>query len=506
MEILNHKSPEFIKKVENLPKLPGVYMYLNEKQQVLYVGKAKVLKNRVLSYFNNYEKLSDKIKQMIFEAQALKYFTVDTEIEALILETNLIKKYKPKYNTLMKDDKNYVFVRFEKIRKANQKPPTPQSVYQDFPKITITRKKVDDGAIYFGPFPNAYPIKRVLRQLRKIFPYCTHRKFAYQKSSNPLIVETSLKKPCFYYHIGLCKGACAGLESKKDYCKRYKQILRFFEGDKHKILKELETEMKKYAKKQEYEKASQIRDTIRDINYATSNIVVEENFDDIVVEEYLKNLRDSAIDDLIEKLKFPKDKLIKHKNFRIECYDISNLMGTNAVGSMVVQIDGIATPKLYRRFKIRYKNTPDDFLMLQEVLARRLKNFIESKKNSLNNLPSKLKNKMKKWSTDESFSQKPDLIIIDGGKGQLSSVYEILKLFELDKDIPVIGLAKREEEIFKIKNQFGERKSELDSKFERIVLPRSSESLYLIQRIRDEAHRFAKKYHTYLRNKNLIGN
>ncbi|BCX13920.1 MAG: hypothetical protein KatS3mg085_452 [Candidatus Dojkabacteria bacterium] len=503
MDILNTKSKDFQEIVKNAPKLPGVYLYLDQKDTVLYVGKAKILKNRIQSYFNNYDKLSDKIKQMLNEAVKINYYTVDTEIEALILETNLIKKYRPKYNTLMKDDKNYIFVRFEKIRKKNQPIPTANSTYQDFPKITITRKKETDGAIYFGPYPNAYPVKRVLRKLRKIFPFCSHRKIAYQLDDKSKKVITNMKKPCFYYHIGLCKGACAGLETKEEYTQRYKHILRFFKGEKDKILNDLEKQMKTYARNLEFEKAAEIRNMINDIDYATKNTVVEETFDDIMVEDHLQNLRKNAIDDLISKLNFPANKLKKHPNFRIECYDISNLQGTNATGSMVVQIDGEAAPQFYRKFRIRSKQNPDDFLMLQEVLARRFKRLIESDV-ELSQINPEIASKMKKWKFDESFAQKPDLIIIDGGKGQISAVYEVLKIFKLDNEIPIIGLAKKNEEIFKIKKQFNQDPKKIDSTFQRIILPKNSESLYLIQRIRDEAHRFAKKYHTQLRSKNLF--
>lgn len=506
-KILTTKSQTFQTAVREAPKKPGVYIYRDGKRTVLYVGKAKILKNRVNSYFTNYKKLRVKIQQMIEEARYIEYYTVDTEVEALILETNLIKKYRPKYNTAMKDDKNFMYVRFEKVRRSNQPLPTKNSVYQDFPRITLARKKKNDGAIYFGPYPNIYPIKRLLKRLRKIFPYRTSNALVIQHSTRPLHITTSAKKPCFYYHIDLCKGACAGLETKQEYVKRYKQILKIFEGDKASMVKDLEKKMKQFSKELKFEEAAAIRNRIQDITYATAHISIDNSVDDVVVEQHVEDMREKAIDDLLEKLQFPQDKIKKHAHFRIECYDISNIQGTNATGSMVVQIDGEAQPSLYRRFKIQTKDTPDDFAMMQEVLGRRFNQLLMSQYDELKEkklVNKSLLRKMKNWKEDESFAQKPDLIILDGGKGQLSAVYEVLKLFELDQDIPIVGLAKREEELFKIRGQFGKVVKQFDNPFERILLPRKTESLYLVQRIRDEAHRFAKSYHTKLRNKALL--
>lgn len=506
--ILSKKSKEFQQKVKEAPKLPGCYIYFDENDEVLYVGKAKILKNRVSSYFNNYYKLPVKIQQMIFTAKDIKTYTVDSEFEALVLESNLIKKYRPKYNTMMKDDKSYIYVRFERIRKSNQPIPTKDSVYQDFPRITITRQKKNDGALYFGPYPDSTPIKRILKRLRKIFPFRTSTHLVYQESSDPLIIKTQDSRPCFYYHIGLCEGACEGLETKEHYVAKYKNLIRFFKGEKLEILHELEREMQGYVKTLEYEKAAKVRDKINDIKYVTTAINISNTDDDLIIESKKKEQKEAGILELVEKLGFPPEKLSVHKGFRIECYDISNIQGTNSTGSMVVSIDGAPEPSLYRRFKIRSKSTPDDFTMLKEVLGRRFAQYLKSKYElEKENLPNigELQKKVKTWKIDESFSQKPDLLIIDGGKGQLSSVYEIMKLFGLENEIPVVGLAKRDEEIFKIRGQFKiEGIGTFDNKFERVLLPRRSEPLFIVQRIRDEAHRFAKNYHKLLRNKNLI--
>lgn len=509
--ILQTKSHKFQETVKNASLTPGVYKYYDTFGKVIYVGKAKVLKNRVNSYFTNFLKLEPRIQQMIVQAQKIELTEVDTEFEALILETNLIKKYKPKYNILMRDDKNYLYVRFERIRKSNQPEPSKYSVYQDFPRITIVRNKKNDKAEYFGPYPSKVPLSRVLKRLRRVFPYRTSEHLVIQKSENPLIVQTSAKRPCFYYHLGLCMGACAGLESRKEYSIRYNNIRKFFKGEKTSILNELENTMKKFSKELNFEEAAKLRDKIEDIRFVTSHITIDSEVDDVVVEQMKLNSRDNALDELIAQLKIPALNLKKHNLFRIECYDISNIQGTNSTGSMVVQIDGIAAPNLYRRFKIKTLDTPNDFEMLKEVLARRFAQLLKSNEEKLSivkNFDAVLSRKVKTWKIDESFSQIPDLIIIDGGKGQLSSAYEVLKLFELDKLIPIVGLAKRQEEIFKIRRQFKAQtdsaKELVENKFERILLPRKSESLYLVQRIRDEAHRFAKSYHTKLRNKNLL--
>lgn len=521
-KILKTKSKQFQNKINNAPTTPGCYLYKDKDGNVLYVGKAKNIRKRVQSYFANYKKLDIKIQNMIDLSNDIQFIEVDTEVEALILELNLIKKFKTKYNVLMRDDKNYIFVKFEKVRRSNQQIPTKNSIYQDFPTIKIVREKLEDGADYFGPYPDSMPAKRILRKLRKVFPYCTANHLFYQISENPLEIYTTTDTPCFYYHIGLCKGACAGLEKKSDYVDRFNSIKRFFNGEKSSLINELEKQLKESVKNLEFENAAKIRDKINDIKYVTSHIGLDNSVDDVLIEKHKSESRKNAINDLIERLKFPPEKLKNHKGFRIECYDISNIMGTNATGSMVVMIDGLQKNSFYRRFRIRSQNEPNDFLMLKEVLARRFRSLILNnhfRDKDLNNLSKEdqqsveqfeekwgkdLFKKLKDWKNDESFSQKPDLIIIDGGKGQLSSVFEIMKIFGLHNDIPVVGLAKREEEIFKIREQFQTDVKFYENTFERIKLPLRSESLFLVQRIRDEAHRFAKSYHKKLRNKNFV--
>ncbi len=504
-KILNTKSKTFIKKVKNAPKIPGCYMYKDSKNEVIYVGKAKNIRNRVKSYFNNYSKLDTKTQIMIETAKYIDYFSVDTEFDALILESNLIKKYRPKYNILLRDDKSYVYVRFEKIRKKNQPPPTNYSVYQDFPRITMVREKKDDGAEYFGPYPDAHPVKRVLYRLRRIFPYRNDNYLVYQKSEDPKDIYTSNKKPSLYYHIGLSKGTEAGLETKKEYINRFNKIKRFFKGERNQLIRELESELKNAVKSLQFEKAAELRDKINDINYVTRDIKISSDIDDVMVSNILRRERENAIASLVDQLNFPSDKLMVNPNFRIECYDISNIQGKNAVGSMVVMVNGQVKPNLYRRFKIQMKNEPNDFAMLQEVLTRRFKYFIAKNIHELQ-IPKDLKNKAKNWKEDQSFKEIPDLIIIDGGKGQLASAYKILYNFNLHNTIPIVGLAKKMEEIFKLTDQFKDEFNQVEdsSQFTKIILKRRSESLYLVQRIRDEAHRFAITYHRNLRSRKLV--
>jgi excinuclease ABC subunit C len=510
MSILDTKNQQLQDKIRNAPKLPGCYIYKNKKGTIIYIGKAKNILNRVKSYFINYPKLDIRIQNMIDLAYDVEFITVDSEVESIILETNLIKKYKPKYNILMRDDKNYSWIMFEKPKKGTD----------DFPRIRIVREKLDDGSEYFGPYPSRMPLKNILRRIRKVFPYANCNRRLVQISDNPIKVDTNNPTPCLYYHLGLCKAPCASLVNKEEYMRDYNSIKKFFRGEKTNIIKELEKEMFEYSKEMAFEKASVVRDKINDVKYVTANIKIDNQVDDVVISELKEQQRENALKELIDKLKFPEAKLVFHKGFKIECYDISNIQGTSAVSAMTVMVDGELRKDLYRRFRITRKDTPDDFGMLQETLERRLKYLSDEKRemgNGLNigHLDSRLSNPVSEY--DESFSVRPDLIIIDGGKGQLSSTYLILKAFKLHKDIPIVGLAKKEEEIFIMHPQIKEMRNEaeevydetqalagkFDTRFIRVLLPRQSESLFLVQRIRDEAHRFGITYHRKLRSKKM---
>jgi excinuclease ABC subunit C len=481
MNPLSSKSQIFQDKIQNAPKEPGCYMYLDSEGTIIYVGKAKILINRLKSYFINYSKLDSKTQSMIDNAVDVNYLTVDSEVEALILETNLIKKYKPKYNIMMRDDKNYTYVKFEKQVKG----------VNDFPRIRLVRQKDEtDNAEYFGPYPSTLPLKNILKRIRKVFPYASCNRRMIQVSEDPLEVDTNNSVPCLYYHLGLCNAPCASLQNKAEYMKNFNSIKKFFSGAKNDILNDLEKQMGIYSKTQEYEQAAQVRDKINDIKYVTQSIKLDNNVDDVVISELKEQERREAIAQIIEFLKFPPDILKMTENFKIECYDISNIQGTNAVGSMTVMVNGQLRKDLYRKFKIRMKNEPNDFAMLQEVLTRRFGRAggVEGK------------------TPDPSFSILPDLIIIDGGKGQLASTYRILRDLNLHNIIPIVGLAKKEEELFRLTKQFQDQDwpDPTQKTFTRILLPRRSEALFLVQRIRDEAHRFGITYHRKLRSKQMI--
>jgi len=482
MKFLKTKSEQFIQKVLSTPTAPGCYLYMDAEGGVLYVGKAKNIKNRVKSYFTNYPKLEARIQMMLQNAVDIQFLTVDSEFEALLLESNLIKKYATKYNVVLRDDKNYSYIKVEKSIKG----------IRDFPRIRTTREKDDANAVFYGPYPSSLPIKNILKRLRKVFPYVSCNRRLIQVSSNPIEVDTNNSIPCLYYHIGLCQAPCASLINKEDYAKNFRNIIKFLDGKKGEIIADLEKEMAELSKGMDYEKAAIVRDKINDIKYVTQNVKIDRDVDDIIVDELKKEQRAQGINNLIEELGFPGDKLKNHDNFKIECYDISNIQGTNAVGAMTVMVEGVLRPDLYRKFKIKSKQTPDDYAMLQEVLSRRFRHFMFDQ----NRADEK----------DESFSTLPDLIIIDGGKGQLASAYTILKNFGLADLIPIVGLAKREEEIFKVQWQFNyDDMPDLALKrFKRIFLPRKSESLFLVQRIRDEAHRFGITFHRKLRSKQMV--
>ncbi|MGC8775866.1 MAG: GIY-YIG nuclease family protein [Minisyncoccia bacterium] len=387
-------------KVKNFPEEPGVYLMKNNQGEILYIGKAGNLKRRVSSYFLKSQE--ERIEKLLQEVSSIEYQLTDTAIEALILESNLIKKFKPKYNIREKDDKSFLYVLI-----TNEK----------FPRVLLVRGKDINlySGDFFGPFISAQNIREALKIIRKIFPYNLHPQD-----------KIPQKRPCFDYQIGLCPGTCIGAIKAKDYKKTIKNIKLFFQGQKNKILKNLEKEMKNFAQKLEFEKAEKIKKQI----FA------------------LKHIKDIA---LIKE----GEVLEENKNFRIEGYDISNISGKFAVGSMVVFLNNKPQKSEYKKFKIKTVNQINDFQMLAEVLKRRFSHL--------------------EW-------PKPDLILIDGGLGQVAIAKKILKSFNLN--IPVIGIAKgpkRNKNEF-IGNDYGVNKN------------------VLIQ-IRDEAHRFALQYHRKLRNK-----
>jgi excinuclease ABC subunit C len=409
-----------------LPTYSGVYLFLNKKGDVIYVGKAKNLKKRVASYFSTKD-LGEKTRILVSQITKIKFIEVSSEIEAFLLEENLIKKYLPRYNIKLTDGKQY--------------PSLKITVQDEFPKVLLVRKQVKDGSLYFGPYTSATSLRTVLKILRRIFPFQN--------------VLNHFNRLCLYYHLGLCP--CPTVTKDKNYRKTITHIIDFLNGKTKKVIQELEIERDILSKSEDFEEASELQRKIDAIKLITSSVYKPLEY------ELNPNLRMDVVQKELDEL---KDALNENgvgvaDLKRIECYDISNTSGLNATGSMVVFSNGEKDTSSYRRFKIKgfYNNKPNDFAMMREVLERRLKH--------------------KGWIM-------PSLIIVDGGKGQVSSAKESLRKMGLN--VPLVGLAKREEII-------------ITSKLTEIKLPNDSRPLHLMMRLRDEAHRFAITYHKKLRSK-----
>lgn len=535
-------------KLKLLPDSPGVYIMLDGYKNVIYVGKARVLKNRVRQYFHSSEK-PEKVTKMVQNIADFNYIITNTEIDALALENTLIKKYKPKYNILLKDDKTYPYI------KANLK--------EEFPNFSITRKIKKDGCRYFGPFMGGISCKEILDTLQLTF--CVRLCHT---------ATTGKKRECLNYHIGRCPAPCAGKVSKEEYSGRVKNALNFLDGNYKDAEILLKNKMVSAAENENFELALDYKNKIEMLSkleakrlttlnryvdadiiaYASnglysavnvlvtrkgimqggssfaldeahltdgealtgfivqyyqnhevpSEIICEEFCEKELLQNYFKEKFEKSVEitlakqgdkarllqmakrnaseyleKSVDKIKHKDDmtvnacrhlqELLSLKNYprRMECYDISNISGVDKVGSMVVFIDGEADRNSYRRFKIKTVEGANDFASLQEVLTRRLD----------------------KLGTDEEEKfPKPDLIIIDGGKGQLSAVKEIFDGKNIE-GIELISLAKREEEVFTLYSE------------ESVKIPHRDYSLKMLQRIRDEAHRFAITYFRNLHSK-----
>ena len=539
-------------KIKMLPTSPGVYVMLDRSGQIIYVGKAKVLKNRVKQYFYSTQK-TEKVAAMVSNIADFYYIITESEIDALSLENNLIKKHKPRYNILLKDDKTYPYIKVDLKAK--------------FPTFTVTRKIKRDGARYFGPFMGGVNVKDTLEIINTAFMI---------RTCQTVINPEKPKRECLNYHIGKCLAPCAGKCTEKEYDERVRLALDFLGGDDEKVEEVLKERMERCSEIEEFELALSYRDRLKMLDkiklrritalnrfvnadviavatngvYAAINMLFirsgrmqgGKNFavsdaeedngerissfitqyyasgvelpDEIMIsapvqdaealsgyfkKEFSKSVRiyvpergdkrklvemaiENAEDYLekeVDRIKHKDDmttaaclkmkKLLSLKNVpkRIECYDISHISGVDKVGSMVVFTDGEADKTEYRRFRIKTVEGSDDFACLKEVLTRR----------------------SSKLGTDEEEKfAKPDLIVIDGGKGQLSSVEEVFVAKGIT-DIDLISLAKKEEEIFTLSSP------------EPIVLPRRDYCLRLLQRLRDEAHRFAITYHRHTHEK-----
>jgi excinuclease ABC subunit C len=443
-----------------LPSKPGVYIYLDKNKNVIYVGKAKDLKARVSSYFTGLSQLGPKTQALVEQIDKIKVIVVESEIESLLLEAFYIKKYRPRYNIRLTDDKSYPLIKI--------------TLKDEYPAVLFAHKMDDPKATYFGPYPSSGSVKLVLRTLRRAFPYQG--------------VANHPKRTCLYHHLGLCP--CPPVydndELKKDYKKNIKNIIKVLEGKSQIVLKELQKEMEEKSKEERFEEASRLNKKITALRFITQPSIKPFEYD--VNPNLRTDLRKRELDGLRDAL--IASGLTVLPLLRIECYDISNIQGTNATGSLVVLTEGEIDKSQYRKFKIRKDGKPNDFEMMAEMLERRLRHT--------------------DW-------PQPDLIIIDGGKGQLSSVLEAME--KVGTHFPVVGLAKREETIviptlqsFFDESRITESAAQLsrhlygknEKNFREVSLSKNSASLHLIQRIRNEAHRFAITYHRKLRSKKAV--
>lgn len=418
----------------------------------MYVGKAIRLRARVRSYFESKHEDRPHIIPMIPLIDDIEFIGTENEVEALILEANLIKKYLPKFNIDLKDNKTYAYIYV--------------TTHEKFPRVLKTRelKKSSKGR-YFGPYPDGRPVNRTLRFLRKLYPYCNEK-------------EKNGKRACFYYHIGECPGPCGGKVTEEEYRESINKIIAFLEGRKVSVIKDLEEKMLDYSERELFEKAGELRDKIYDLKYLGQKITIDQGDTEVEMNMIKKRRNAKAVQSLFKRMKavMPGSKLFLENNYnaKIECYDISNIQGTNPVGSMTVAVGGDLKKDLYRHFVIKtLEERPNDVGMMREMLDRRLK-YLNAGKD-----------------VDESFSIAPDLIFVDGGKTQLGMAYKLLLEYGLTEKIPVAGIAKKFEIIWYV--------DKTDSKgnlyYRHINIGKSKPELQLVQRLRDEAHRFAITHH-----------
>jgi excinuclease ABC subunit C len=404
-------------KLAALPSAPGIYLHKDAKGEIIYIGKAAVLKNRVRQYFNNSPK-DAKTRALISEIATTDWIITDSEMDALFLESEMIKRYKPKWNILLRDDKNVSYIRLPMKEKI--------------PYLSFTRSPLDDGAEYFGPYYGQTAIKTALRILRKIFPY-------YEKPYNG--------KSSLHTYLNLTPGIETGTSTPQEYKQNLRKLIRYIKGDRTKLIRSLEIAMKKASKAGNYEAAAKFRNQFFGLRELSKKIVFSDK-------EFLSISSDQALTDLQSLLNLPAPPK------RIEGFDISHQSGTNVVASMVTFINGVSDRTKYRKFKIK-QDINNDFANMREVITRRLNHLAD-------------------WG-------RPDLILIDGGTPQIEAVKPILD----PTKIPYIGLAKETETIIK-------------SDLTPININNNTHVIKLLQRIRDESHRFAITYHTLLKRKNML--
>ncbi len=405
-------------KVRALPLTPGVYIMKNAGAEILYVGKAGNLRKRVSSYFYPNRRSNERIDKMVRMVEDIEYISTSTEAEALIYENSLIKKLSPKYNVALRDDKSYPMLKL--------------TVNERFPRLFITRRRLDDGALYYGPYTNAKLLREAVIILRGIFPLRSCGKLP--------------KSVCLNYHIKQCIGPCAEKIGDSEYSHIVSELKLFLEARRTELLKALTERMTAASRLEEFEKAAELRLRVEALG--------------TIREDSVSYKPAGEIDELrrILGIERPLD--------HIEAFDVSNIMGKEAVGSMVYFYKGKPKKSEYRKFRISTVSGIDDYAMTREIVKRRY---------------SRLKDEKKRL---------PDLILIDGGKGHSAVAVEELGRLGLS-NIPVIGLAKEFEHIY------------VKGKEDPIILPKESKALHMLKRVRDEAHRFAISYHKKLRSKKL---
>ena len=579
-------------RLEATPERPGVYLMKDARGTVLYVGKASVLRNRLRTYFGSPSAQANKTRRMMGHVHDFEYIVTDTEAEALILENTLIKRYKPRYNARLKDDKTYPYLKID--------------LNEEFPRVYITRRVAKDGARYFGPFATANTVRKSMDLVKRLFPY---------RSCTKAITGTD-PRPCLEYYINRCVAPCTGYASREEYAQVIDQVIMFMEGDTDAVTQDLEDNMTQAAERLEFERAAVLRDRIKAVERVAEErrikvdsgpevdknhpwqagmdvialaqgsaeawvevffirkgkLIGREHFfmegaqddapgvvigqfikqfygsaltipprivtqhpveDEDLVTEWLRGLRGGAVrliwpqrgvnkqlvetvaDNARQGLAQHRIKWLDNLDIiqqataeleeelslplpvnRMECYDISHIQGSNTVASMVVFDEGQPKRSQYRRFKIKTVEGVDDFDSMREVLRRRFKRLAAARQSAED--PQVVEGG--KYTPDDGAQRPaqdgwaaiPDLVLIDGGKGQLSAALEIMLELGLD-DIPLASLAKENEWLF------------VPHMPEPIILPRDSQALYLVQRIRDEAHRFAITYHRNLRSKGSLG-
>ena len=568
------ETPDFTQRLRALPSGPGVYLMRDASGEIIYVGKAASLRNRVSSYFGSPSGLPPKVRQLVRRIRDFEFIVTESEQEALILENNLIKQHQPHYNARLKDDKSYPFIKIDTT--------------EDFPIVYVTRRVQEDGARYFGPFASASSVRKTLALLKKLFPY---------RSCTKTITGND-DRACLDYFIHRCAGPCIGEVDKDQYHEIIDQVAMFLEGRTDQVVKGIRARMLQSADDLEFERAAALRDQIQAIErvhegqkvlhlsnenvdvialaqegrdawvevffirqgklvgresflmhradgdepaevlaafvkqfysanpYVPRRVLLQHLPDDIdAIEQWLRSKRQGAVQlnvpqrgekrRLVDMVAQNADQGLKQLRIRrihestnnsqaleelqealslpdlpsrIECYDISNIQGTNPVGSMVVFEDGRPRPAHYRRFKVKTVSGVDDYSMMREVLTRRFRRLSESRRangGADGESGSRDSDKANAWGII------PDLVLIDGGKGHLGAALQVFLELGIN-DVPLASLAKENEELF------------VPYISDPIVLPRNAQGLFLVQRVRDEAHRFAITFHRERRSKKSV--